>query len=182
MGKMKLGNNMQKRNIMDTSYSEESQNILDFQNIQQSKKEDHPCTFSISEVYAQYSYKKGYSYPAKYEPFIESYSMTFLYNDLISTTIYFNKYSIKDKEILFYNNQDNELSSLDYLDEENAETFFFKFKEKVLEGKASGLAEYLQSKSLDKDDEEEYLKNIDPLIYFSAKKILVEWQIAKYAV
>ena len=74
------------------------------------------------------------------------------------------------------------LSSLANLKEENADTFLLKFKEKVLEGKALGLAEYLQHKRLDKDDEEEYLKNINPLIYFHAKKILAEWQIDKYAV
>jgi len=179
MGKMKLGNNMQKRNIIDTSYGEDSQNVLD---IQSSQQKETLCTFLISEVYAQYMHKKNYGYGAEYTPFIKSYSITLLHNDLIKTTIYFNKYSIEDKEIIFYDNQDNVLSSLANLKEENADTFLLKFKEKVLEGKAFGLAEYLQHKRLDKDDEEEYLKNIHPLIYFYAKKILAEWQIDKYAV
>ena len=177
MGKMKLGNNMQKRTIMDTSYGEDIQNVLA---IQSSKDKETLCTFLISEVYAQYSHKKNYGYPAQYEPFIESYTITFLYNDLIKTTIYFNKYSIEAKEISFYDNQDNKLSSLAYLDEDNVDTFLSRFKEKILEGKALGLAEYLQNKCLDNDDKEEYLKNIDPLIYFTAIKILAEWEIEKH--
>lgn len=180
MGKIKLGSNIQKRSIINTSNGDNNQNVLDLQNIQQSQKEESVCTFSISEVQVQYTRDENYGYRYNYNVSIEEYAIVLDYEGLIQTAIYFDNYDIKDNIITFYDRKNNKVSSITNLDTESIDIFLSKFKQKVLEGKALGLAKYLKNKNLDTNEEKEYLQVIDPLIYFSAKKILVELEIRKH--
>jgi hypothetical protein len=179
MGKMKLGSNLQKRSIINTSYGDDDQNALDIQNMQQYQKEEKVCTFSISEIQVYYTGDESYGYRHNYNVSIEEYAIFLEHECLMQTTIYFDNYNIEDNIINFYNRKNIKVSSVTYLDKEGTDIFLSKFNQKILEGKALGLATYLKDKNLNSNEEKEYLEVIDPRIFLNAKKILVEWEIAK---
>lgn len=167
---MKLKINSGKIDFTNTPFDSSTQSN---KNEKQCNSEEHSKSqYSIEYVYVPYTGKDNYH---NFNVSAHHFEIHLDFENTFKISIVFYSYDIENDEIIFYDKNDEFVTSLSNISEKDM--LVSKLKERIEDGHAYGLAEYLKNKNLSQDDEELYLEHVEPIIFWGAQKYLAQWKV-----